>query len=60
MADMSGGRGREEVWKSVMVEQYNKCDRPRENKVGKIDFEIRARTAQMDFFRFCAFSLDGI
>ena len=40
----------------MMMEQYNKCDRPRENKVGKIDFEIRAQTAQVDFFsilRFC-------
>ena len=48
--------GREEVRKPVMVKQYNKCDRPRENKVGKIDFEIWAQTAQMDFFsilRFC-------
>ena len=44
----------------MMVEQYNKCDRPHENKVGKIDFEISAQTTQMDFFRFCVFALDGV
>ena len=55
MADMSGGRGREEVWKPVMVEQYNKCDCPPENKVGKTHFEIWAQTVQMDFFSILHF-----